>query len=606
MLPMFVNMLNIKLISFLLVAYVLLGIKAGAQNDFILGADLSYANMMEDCGAEFREDGQIKDVYQIFADNGTNLVRVRLWHNPSWQEELNQPDGVKAQYSNYDDVEETIFRAKLAGMQVMLGFQFSDFWCDPGRQILPKAWEAVANNLAVLSDSVYNYVYSTLTKLNSQGLMPEYVKIGNENNSGIMTHMGMNSAYEGINALSSSWSRHAKLYNAAINAVRDISETSDIKPKIALHVADPSNANWFYGNLIANGVTQFDIIGFTYYYAYHGQFPAEVGQIIQSLKKTYINYEVMVVETGYLWDTQNIDGLGNIINQSCPGYQTASPAMQQKFMVDLSREVKDAGGLGLIFWEPDWVSTPCVTPWGVGSSQEHVAFFDHRNNLNFMKNGGGAWPNAFINGHTSSKVNVTFKVDMSDIDINNGVFIVGQMTNWDFVEMDAAENSVYSTTFELIPGDVFAYYYITNNSWDNYEAYRETVPEACANSDELLNDPDWTTDRAFIVPQTDTLIANVWASCQTINSISVLNQSNGIQIYPNPVIGNSIIVESFNNEKIESICLLNSMGQIQHVVCINKQGDALFQIDLHDLQKGVYLLQAIINKGVFSRKIIIE
>ncbi|MBN2262882.1 MAG: glycosyl hydrolase 53 family protein, partial [Prolixibacteraceae bacterium] len=336
-------MLKFKMISFFLIAFVWLGINTNAQNDFIFGADLSYANMMEDCGAEFREDGQNKDVYQIFADNGTNLVRVRLWHNPSWQETLNQPDGVKAQYSNFDDVEETIFRAKLAGMQVMLGFQFSDFWCDPGRQILPKAWEGVAYDLSALSDSVYNYVYSILTKLNSQGLMPEYVKIGNENNSGIMTHMGMNSAYEGITPLSSSWSRHAKLYNAAISAVRDISESSDLKPKIALHVADPAKANWFYGNLIANGVTQFDIIGFTYYYAYHGQLPAEVGQIIRTLKNTYQNYEVMVVETGYLWDIQNIDGLGNIINQSCPGYQPASPAMQQKFMVDLSREVKDAG-----------------------------------------------------------------------------------------------------------------------------------------------------------------------------------------------------------------------------------------------------------------------
>jgi arabinogalactan endo-1,4-beta-galactosidase len=41
--------------------------------------------MMEDCGAEYRENGSTKDVYQIFADNGTNLVRVRLWHNPDWQ-----------------------------------------------------------------------------------------------------------------------------------------------------------------------------------------------------------------------------------------------------------------------------------------------------------------------------------------------------------------------------------------------------------------------------------------------------------------------------------------------------------------------------------------
>ena len=62
-----------------LIAFALFG-----QN-FYFGHDLSYVNQMEDCGAVFKEGGQAKDVYQIFADQGTNLVRVRLWVDPSWQ-----------------------------------------------------------------------------------------------------------------------------------------------------------------------------------------------------------------------------------------------------------------------------------------------------------------------------------------------------------------------------------------------------------------------------------------------------------------------------------------------------------------------------------------
>ena len=50
---------------------------------FYYGADLSYVNEMEDCGAIYRNDvGQQTDPYQIFKDVGANLVRLRLWHNP--------------------------------------------------------------------------------------------------------------------------------------------------------------------------------------------------------------------------------------------------------------------------------------------------------------------------------------------------------------------------------------------------------------------------------------------------------------------------------------------------------------------------------------------
>ncbi|MGF7138530.1 glycosyl hydrolase 53 family protein [Roseimarinus sediminis] len=583
------------------------GFQLKAQSAFITGSDLSYANMMEDCGAEFREDGAVKDVFEIFADNGTNLVRVRLWHNPDWQEDLKQPAGVKAQYNNFEDARETIFRSKMAGMKVMLGFHFSDFWCDPGRQIVPKAWEAVANNTEVLADSVYNYVFKTLTTLAAEDLMPEYVKIGNENNSGIMTHAGMNSDYSGKTPLSTSWSRHAKLYNSAIKAVRDVSKQTDIQAKIALHVADPAKAPWFYNNIISNGVSDFDIMGFTYYYSYHGQTPSEVGQSIKTLRSQHPGYEAMVVETGYLWDTQNIDQLGNIIGKSSPSYQPVSPATQQKFMVDLSKAVKENGGSGVIFWEPAWVSTPCRTPWGLGSSQEHVAFFDHRNQLSFMKNGGGGWPDAFRSGSTNSKVKVTFNVDMSEQDVSRGVYIVGQVSNWEFVAMQHKGNHVYSVSFELLPGEVFAYYFITNNSWDAYESYRETVPEACANSDELLNDPDWTTDRAFKVPQSDTIISYVWASCETFTSSrsSLLNES-GWKIYPNPNSDGKLFINHppWAND-LTMIEMIRTDGTTRTIEILQSNTQQTI-ISTKSLQQGLYLLCFRAKQQLYTQKVLIQ
>src|SRR5210317_946820 len=55
------------------------------SNFFYYGADLSYVNEMLDCGAVFKDYADFtKDPYIIFSEAGANLVRVRLWNNPSW------------------------------------------------------------------------------------------------------------------------------------------------------------------------------------------------------------------------------------------------------------------------------------------------------------------------------------------------------------------------------------------------------------------------------------------------------------------------------------------------------------------------------------------
>jgi len=568
---------------FILFLFVLSHVRTMGQADFILGADLSYANMMEDCGAVFRENGSAKDVYQIFADNGTNLVRIRVWHNPDWQESLVQPAGVKPQYNNFEDAKEAISRAKKAGMKVMLDIHFSDFWCDPGKQVVPKAWAGIASNATILKDSVYNYVAKMLTILNNESLMPEYVKVGNENNAGLMVHSTLTSTYTASGVISNSWSRHAQLYNAAIKAVREVSEKTTIKPKIALHVADHSKADWFYGNIIANGVSDFDIMGFTYYYSYHGGSINAVGNVISTLKTKFPKYDAMIVETGYLWDNENIDGLGNIINSADPNYLPVGPSNQRKYLSDLSKAVQNAGGLGIIFWEPAWVSTPCRTAWGQGSSQEHVAFFDHRNNLNFMKNGGGGWPDMFKNNLVFQPVNVVFKVDMTGADLSNGVFITGSFTstgNWSIVPMKAEGNNIFSHTVQLMPGDKGAYYFMNKNAWGS----REKVPAECATW--------WNSDRGYVVPDHDTLIGHRWGSCEQLPTSSELFEYENISIavYPNPLKQQPLTI------KLETGEMPNAELEI-----ISASGKRVF--GLKNIKKETRIEPSLLKPGIYLIKI---
>ncbi len=353
-------------------AFCLQALTTSAQS-FYFGADLSYVNEMENCGVVYKEQNQPKDVYQIFADHHCNLVRLRLWHSPSWYDTLNAGQ----RYSDLADVSKSIWRAKANGMKVLLDFHLSDTWADPSHQIVPAAWLGVVDNLPLLKDSLYNYISKTLLYLDQEGLLPEMVQIGNETNKGILLSPPVDAAGWSLN-----WTRNSQLFKRAIQAVRDV-ETSTGKPiEIALHIAGPANAGWLMEGFWANGVTDFDIIGLSYYWAWHKPTSIQdAGNVVAELRQKYPGKSVMIFETGYPWTLQWKDNANNLITELNPGYAPASPDNQRRWLVDMTQEVINKGGSGVLYWEPAWQSSACWTPWGQGSHQEHATFFDFQNNL---------------------------------------------------------------------------------------------------------------------------------------------------------------------------------------------------------------------------------
>lgn len=475
----------------------------GQSQNFYFGNDLSYVNQMEDCGAVYKESNQPKDPFTIFSDHGTNLVRVRLWKDPSWwQDPIDQPEGVKPHYNDLEDVKKTISRAKENGMQVMLGIHYSDFWADPGRQLIPRSWLGVAHDLEALKDSVYNYTVQVLTELDDEGLMPDIVKVGNENNRGFLMDIAEEGEYETSETVSTSWSRHAQLFNAAIKAVRDVGATASINPKISLHMSLALNTQvWNYQNyFINNGVTDFDIIGFSYYYSWHGGSIAELQNTVSSLVNTFPGYEVMCVETGYPWSNINYDALPNIVDIPDPDYLPLTPEKQLEYLIDFTRAVMKGGGVGVVFWEPAWVSTPCRTPWGVGSSHDHLAFFDP-SNTNFMENGGGRWTEHHWYEDISD-VKVTFKVDMFGQDISQGVFMKSNLSPDPIQLKDEQNNIFYHYTY--LPKDQSGSYYFLNGPDDSY---MEEVPAQCGEN----------AQRTYVVPAQDVVFDYQWSSCEPSN-----------------------------------------------------------------------------------------
>jgi len=326
---------------------------------FYLGADLSYVNEMEDCGAIYKNsENEETDVFEIFETAGANLIRVRLWHNPTW-----------TNYSNLSDVKKTIQRIKNNNMNVLLDFHYSDTWADPTKQEIPLAWESNLNNDSILGDSLYNYTYSTLSDLNNLGLLPEIVQVGNEINPMILQKGDLQWPID--------WDRNSFLINKGIEAIKTFSSDHNKEIEVMLHIAQPENAIWWFDQANSNGVINYDWIGISYYPAWSQYDLSNLEPVLSDLITTY-SKKLMIVETAYPFTLQNIDNANNILDSNAilPNYPPTQQG-QLDYLLKLKEVISNSGGNGLVYWEPAWVSTNCNTQWGTGSHWDNATLFDH-------------------------------------------------------------------------------------------------------------------------------------------------------------------------------------------------------------------------------------
>lgn len=346
------------------------------KTDFYFGADLSYVNQILDKGGVYKDSSAVESPYTTFAQYGTNLARFRLWHNPSWVKGVyNDPKTIL--YSGYNDVENSIRKSKNEGMEVLLDFHYSDDWADPGHQKVPEAWKDI-RSIDILSDSIYNYTYEVLSSLNSRGLMPELVQIGNETNCG-MFYSDMPTGFPNCRVCDGHWPNFRKVVKSAIRAVREVSSLSSIKTKIIFHVADPVNVDWWFSNLMnLDELTDFDIIGFSYYPLWHKEISVDVlkSEVVK-IKRTF-GKDVMVLETAYPWTIQTNDNYGNLFGSgnATSGFPV-TPIGHQTLMTTIAQNLIDAGAIGMVYWEPAWITSGLKDRWGTGSSWENNSFYDY-------------------------------------------------------------------------------------------------------------------------------------------------------------------------------------------------------------------------------------
>ena len=328
--------------------YILIGllifVSFTKSNPFISGVDISMLKQVEENGGLFYENGNQIDPIQLFKDKGINTARIKIWHTPS----LN--------YNNLESVLEIANRANSVGLDLLLDFHYSDTWADPSNQTKPSAW--VDLTFAILCDSVEQYSRHVITKLKNQNTLPKYVQIGNETDCGLLWPDGY-VCDESNN--DSQWNKLRELFMHAIEGVNSALDAQDTL-EIISHVS--SGGNWFFNNLIGEGVN-IDILSISYYPMWHGTL-TDLNQNMNELGNGF-QKPVLVVETAYPFTLQWNDNTNNILGletQLLENYE-ASEEGQFSFLHDLITLVDENNyGLGICYWAPDWISTNQFgSPW---------------------------------------------------------------------------------------------------------------------------------------------------------------------------------------------------------------------------------------------------
>jgi arabinogalactan endo-1,4-beta-galactosidase len=356
----------------------------GLRPDFILGADVSMLGQVEENGGKFYDYGVERDCLEILRDYGVNWIRLRIWNDPT--DENGEPLG-----GGNNDLNRTVeiaARAKALGLKFLLDFHYSDWWADPSKQNMPKAWVGLDSD--ELNQAVYDYTAEVIQTLADADAMPDMVQIGNEVNNGMMWPAGR--VYASPGEEGGGYDGFAALLSQGIQAVRDNDPNNDDpeeRIKIAIHLADGGNNELYrtvFDQLTARDV-DFDVIGLSYYSFWHGpmdRFIANMNDVAERYQK-----DIAVMETAYPYTPLDGDGhanfLGGTDDVDINGPYLATVQGQATAMRDMIlavAEVPNGRGLGIFYWEPAWIPVEGAG-WatGEGNAWDNMAMFDFDGNV---------------------------------------------------------------------------------------------------------------------------------------------------------------------------------------------------------------------------------
>ena len=226
---------------------------------FAKGADLGWITEMEAKGYKFyTKTGVATECTALMKSLGLNSVRYRVWVNPA--------NG----YNNAADVLAKCKRAQALGMQILIDFHYSDTWADPGKQIIPAAWQGYT--AAQIATAVSEHTRSVLQTLKEAKIDVCWVQVGNEVRPGMLLHTGTESSKSEAPAsitgkvTGTTVNHFVEYFNAGAAAVKSVYPDASV----ILHLDngwDLSTLTWFY-DLVGSKGAKYDMIGLSLYPSY--------------------------------------------------------------------------------------------------------------------------------------------------------------------------------------------------------------------------------------------------------------------------------------------------------------------------------------------------
>lgn len=353
--------------------------------DFILGADMSTLIAQEKSGVKYYdENGNEADPLLTLARNGVNTIRIRVWNDP-YDENGNGYGGGNNDVATAIEIGK---RATEYGMGVMIDFHYSDFWADPAKQMVPKAWEGMTpEEKGVAAEG---YTYESLKQMLDAGVNVTMVQIGNETTNGL----------SGENK----WSAMTKIMEGGSVAIRKISEEYRKDILIVAHFTNPEDTAKLEkcAQMLWKFEIDYDVFASSYYPFWHGT-TENLTNILTKISEQY-NKKVMVAEISYAYTMEDGDGFGNTISEDavCELPYAITVQGQADCIRDVTKAVVDVGdaGIGIMYWEPAWIPVKAVTQadreglwnkYGSGWASVYSKAYDPDDAGKYY--GGSAWDN---------------------------------------------------------------------------------------------------------------------------------------------------------------------------------------------------------------------
>lgn len=332
---------------------------------YMKGMDLSTLKEVESLGGRFYDHGVEKDVFDILKSYDVNAVRLRLWNDPYTEDGVPYGAGT-------NDLPTTIELAKRAlehDMEVLLDLHYSDFWADPGKQRVPKAWRGM--NVEQLEKAVYDFTADTLQAMKKAGAFPTLVQVGNELTNGMLWPLGKKPNYDNL----------ARFISAGIRGVKAV----DAQMPIMLHLDNGGNnkmyRDWFE-HYMERG-EDFDIIGLSYYPFWHGS----LEELKNNMNDLAVRYgkELVIAEVSMGFTMEDYAEYEKLGPDERKGYAT-KPELAAKVpfpmtkkgqkdflhaLFDVIKQVPDGKGKGYFYWEAAWIPVP-GSGWATEGALEYI------------------------------------------------------------------------------------------------------------------------------------------------------------------------------------------------------------------------------------------